>query len=151
MSTLRIIATLLLLSLSTLCVPVSAQGNAPLPAPDATVSLNLKVYASVLGQKEDISSGVLTYQGKQYPFTIKGLGLYENQVGASYGIVSGDVYGLTNLADFEGKYFQLSGSIEKSGEATIRSDKKIAVHLKGWSKGPVVIQPAGATIAFTKK
>jgi hypothetical protein len=151
MKSLRMFTTSLLISLSTLCGSASAQGNAPLPSPDATVSLNLKVYALALGQKADISSGVLTYQGKKYPFTIKGIGLSENQVGAAYGIESGEVYGLNNLGDFEGKYFQLSGSIEKSGEAIIRSDKKVALHLKGWSKGAVVIQPEGATIEFTKQ
>lgn len=150
MNNLRIVATFLLISLSTLCASAFAQGNAPFPLPDATVSLNLKVYALALGQKADVSSGVLTYQGKNYPFTIKGIGLNENQVGAAYGVESGEVYGLNNVADFEGKYFQLSGSIEKSGEAIIRSDKKITLHLKGWSKGAIVIPPEGATIEFTK-
>lgn len=151
MKRLKLFGALMSVSFAVLCGSAVAQSGAPLSSPDATVSLNLKVYSLASGQKANISSGVLTYQGRKYPFTVNGLGLRDNQVGASQEISNGDVYGLNNVTDFAGKYFQVSGSMEQSGQATIRSDKKVTLNLKGWSKGPVVISPDGAVVEFKKQ
>ena len=77
--------------------------------------------------------------------------MHANQIVASHLIAKGEVYNLKNLADFAGTYFLLSGSVEETGSSKIRSDKNVTVTLKGWSKGPVVIQPGGSTIEFTTK
>jgi len=71
-------------------------------------------------------------------------------MGASHLVADGAVYNLKNISDLEGKYFMFAGGIEEVGWSKIRSDKNVVIELKGWSKGPVVIQPEGATIEFTK-
>lgn len=151
MNSLKVIAAYLAISFAFVAAPACAQSVAPLPTPDATVNLDLRVLATGAGQTAIISSGTLTYKGKQYPLTIKGIGLYANQIGASHLVATGEVYNLNSLADFAGTYFFLSGGIEETGSSKIRSDKKVVVALKGWSKGPVVIQPGGSTIEFAKK
>jgi len=83
--------------------------------------------------------------------TVKNIGLYENQIGASHLVARGDVHHLHNLTDFEGKYFSLVGGMEETGRSKIHSDKNITISLTGWSKSPVVIQQGGSTIEVTKK
>jgi len=151
MNSLKVVVTFLTISFAFVCFPARAQSDQPLPPPVATITVDLKVYAMATGQKANISSGILTYQGKQYPLTIKGIGLYANQIGASHLVASGEVYNLNSLADFAGTYFFLSGGMEETGSSKIRSDKNVIVALKGWSRGPVVIQPGGSTIQFTMK
>ena len=69
--------------------------------PSGTVVLDEKEIALIFGGSE--GKGVLTFQGKQYPFTVKGL-----SAGASIGIVkvhaAGNVYQLNKVEDFAGKY-----------------------------------------------
>ena len=151
MNSLKVIATYLAIGFVFMAAPAGAQSEMPLPTPNATVTLDLKVVALAAGQTANISSGTLTYQGKQYPLTIKGIGLYPNQIGASHLVATGEVYNLNSLADFAGTYFFLSGGVEEAGSSKIRSDKKVTIALKGWSKGPVVIQPGGSTVAFAVK
>lgn len=151
MNSLKVIAMYLAISFAFVAAPTCAQSEMPLPAPDATVSVDLRVLVMAAGQTANISSGTLTYKGKQYPLTIKGIGLYPNQIGAAHLVATGEVYNLNSLADFAGTYFFLSGGIEETGSSKIRSDKKVVVALKGWSKGPVVIQPGGSTIEFAVK
>lgn len=151
MNTLKVAAVCLLMSLGSLIGVAKAQGSATSPAVSATATVDLKVYALGAGQKADISSGVLTYQGKKYPFTVKGIGLYENQIGASHLVADSKVYNLNSVSDFAGTYFPVALGMEETGQSQIRSNKNVIVHLRGWSKGPVVIQPGGATIEFTKQ
>jgi len=54
-----------------------AQGNTPAPSPDAKVKVDLQVYVLVSGQSANVTSGTLTFQGKDYPFKVKGIGLYK--------------------------------------------------------------------------
>ena len=150
MKPLKRIILLFTMSLIFLSGLVSAQGNAPLPAPSATLTVDLKVYALPLGGKAETSSGVLTYKGKQYPFTVKGIGLLENQSGASHYVAEGAVYNLNNVADFAGRYFTVQGGMEEKGSSKIRNDKNVVVSLKGWSKGPITFSPEGGMIEFTK-
>ena len=46
--------------------------------------------------------GVLTYEGKDYPFSMQGLAVAD--VGISRAEATGMVYNLTQLADFDGNY-----------------------------------------------
>ena len=151
MNNLKVIATFLVLNFAFVAAPAGAQREMPLPTPDATVTVELKVVALAAGQTANISSGTLTYQGKQYPVTAKGIGLHANQIGASHLVATGEVYNLKNLADFAGTYFLISGGMEETGSSKIRSDKNVTVVLRGWSKGPVVIQPGGSTVEFATK
>ena len=150
MKHLKAVAISLLVSLCSTIGVANAQGGAPSSTVSATATFDLKVYALSSGQKASNASGVLTYQGKKYPFTVKGIGLNENQIGAAQLVANATVYNLNKVSDFEGTYFAVIAEMETTGKSRIRSNKNILVDLRGWSKGPVVISPEGAVIEFTK-
>jgi hypothetical protein len=152
MNTLKTVAVSLMLGLSIFSGPIKAENEIPVNLTvTGTISVNLKVYALALGQTANTSTGVLTFQGKKYPFTVRGIGLNKNQIGASHLVANGEVFGLEDLSAFEGSYFQISGGITgQNGQSTLRNDNKVWLHLKGWSNGPVVISDQGAIVKFSK-
>ena len=152
MNTLKIIAMSLALGLSFFAGTAKAEAEIPVNLTvTGAISVDLKLYALALGQTANTSTGVLTFQGKKYPFTVKGIGLNKNQIGASHLVASGEVFNLQDLSQFEGSYFQISGGIAgQNGESTLRNDNKVWLHIKGWSNGPVVISDQGAIVKFSK-
>ena len=68
--------------------------------PDATVVFSGGFVGVGIGYSW--GSGTLTYQGKEYPFSIDGLGVGE--VGGASVTARGDVYNLKKLDDFSGTY-----------------------------------------------
>lgn len=60
-------------------------------------------------------SGVLTYEGKEYPFSVEGLSV--GVAGGSSVSASGDVYGLKKLADFNGNYTAATAQATVGGGA----------------------------------
>jgi hypothetical protein len=68
--------------------------------PDATVKMTGKSVAAGVGFSW--GSGVLTYQGKEYPFSVSGLSA--GNIGVSGAEVSGEVFNLKNITDFNGNY-----------------------------------------------
>ncbi len=81
--------------------------------------------------------GTLTYKGKSYPLSIKGL-----RVGATAGIATadlvGDVYNLKNAKDIEGTYSAVQASIAVAAGAkswTLENQKKVTLNLTGKQVG----------------
>jgi hypothetical protein len=68
--------------------------------PAGLVKLNFKSVGAVVGSSS--GDGLLSYQGKDYPFTISGVSL--GDVGSSNFEGAGKVYDLKNLKDFAGNY-----------------------------------------------
>ena len=68
--------------------------------PSGTVSMTVKSVA--LGAGTSWSDGVLTFQGKEYPFAVSGLSL--GDVGMSTLTGAGKVYDLKTVKDFPGSY-----------------------------------------------
>ena len=68
--------------------------------PDATVKFSGGSVSVGIGYSW--GSGTLTYQGKEYPFSVDGLGVGE--VGGASVTARGDVYNLKKLEDFSGIY-----------------------------------------------
>lgn len=97
--------------------------------PAGTVVLELKEMALGIGVEK--GEGILTYQGQEYPFKMKGL---------DYGSISkitlqttGNVYHLEDLSEFEGIYFRAKagltvGSAGKAGMFLINR-KGVTIHL----------------------
>jgi hypothetical protein len=52
-----------------------------------------------------VGGGVLTFQGKEHPFSMGGVGY--GGIGASRVEATGEVYGLSRASDFEGAYVQV--------------------------------------------
>jgi hypothetical protein len=81
-------------------------------------------------------SGTLSYQGKEYPFSISGLSA--GDIGAASASASGDVYGLTKLEDFNGTYTSVSAGASVAGggaAATMRNQNGVSIHLVATSRG----------------
>src|SRR5512136_2637773 len=68
--------------------------------PDATLTLTEGQIAAGIGWSW--GKGVLTYQGKEYPFKTKGLTVVD--VGITKATASGKVYRLEKLENFNGTY-----------------------------------------------
>jgi hypothetical protein len=70
--------------------------------PSGTVTIE-QVQVAFLGSG-NLGGGTLTFQGRDYPFTIGGLGV--GGIGVSSIKATGSVYGLKRVEDFEGAYGQ---------------------------------------------
>jgi len=82
--------------------------------PDATLKLSAGHVSAGIGYSW--GSGTLTYQGKHHSFSISGLSV--GAVGGASITATGDVYGLKNLADFNGNYTAASAGGTLGGGAS---------------------------------
>ena len=81
--------------------------------PAGTVSIETKAVA--VGVGFSWGEGVLTFQGKEYPFKIKGLSVID--IGISSVSAHGDVYHLENIADFVGTFSAAEAGVAIGGGA----------------------------------
>lgn len=81
--------------------------------------------------------GVLHFQGRDYPFTIGGLGL--GGIGVTKLIARGEVYDLPSVAQFPGMYSQLRTGITLgdtgSGRLWLKNGSGVVLKLRGEGKG----------------
>lgn len=64
-------------------------------------------------------SGTLTYQGRQYPFSLNGLSVVD--VGVTRATGSGSVHNLRNVADFSGNYVSIAAGATVAGGGSVMS------------------------------
>lgn len=105
--------------------------------PDATITLSGGSAGAGIGFQW--GTGTLNYKGKSYDIKYNGLSLGE--VGASGKSLSGEVYGLTDIGDFEGRYAALKAgaALAAGGEVTtMKNDKGVQVTLHGVERGAKV-------------
>ncbi len=81
--------------------------------PDATLSFSGGSVSAGIGYSW--GSGTLSYQGKDYAFSVDGLSV--GAVGATSVTASGEVYHLKNLGDFNGNYTAATASATLGGGA----------------------------------
>ena len=80
--------------------------------------------------------GTLTFQGRTYAFKVGGLGV--GGFGVSKITASGEVYGLTRMADFPGSYFQARAgyaAVEGKGVQWLENSNGVVMKLRSVSKG----------------
>jgi hypothetical protein len=80
--------------------------------------------------------GVLTYEGKEYPFSMEGLSVAD--VGISRAEATGVVSNLTQLADFNGNYTAVTAGAAVGGGAgatTMRNQNGVVIDLIGMTEG----------------
>lgn len=109
-------------------------GRAAEEKPDATVRLTGKSLAAGVGYSW--GSGVLTYQGKDYPFSVSGLSA--GNIGASSATLSGSVYNLKNLDDFNGNFTAVGAGATVAGGGgamRLRNQNGVVMNVAGTSKG----------------
>lgn len=121
---------LVLVSLFSLAGIASAVDNMP----DATLKFTQRGVA--LGIGVSWGDGVLSFKGKNYPFTVHGLSI--NDIGVSKVIATGKVFGLKNIADFNGSFFS-AGSEATMGKGVgailMKNQNGVSIQLTSLSKG----------------
>jgi hypothetical protein len=95
-------------------------------------------------------SGVLTFQGKQYPLSIGGVSL--GTIGIAEMELVGTATNLNSAADVAGTYTALSASVAVAGgakTATLKNSKGVVLNLKGREVGfEASLSLSGLTISL---
>ena len=123
-----------ILIVSLLSGPAALAKEAQIPTPSGTVNISAKSIAMGVGINWGI--GTLTYKGKDYLFTVKGLSVMD--LGASKATAKGEVYHLAKLSDFAGKYAALEGGFalgKGASDITMKNTKGVVINLTAATEG----------------
>ncbi|MFZ2156494.1 MAG: hypothetical protein WAV72_10285 [Bradyrhizobium sp.] len=115
--------------------------------PDATLKLSEGQVAVGIGWSW--GKGVLTLNGKDYPFKVGGLSVLD--VGITKAEAEGKVYNLKKLADFNGTYVSAAAAATLgvgAGATAMKNDKGVVIHLFPKTKG-VNLKLAGEGVKLT--
>jgi len=105
--------------------------------PDGTIKVTSRMVAQGVGLSW--GEGVLTYKGRDYPFTFKASGLFrdiDTKIAAAE--LSGRVFELKRLEDFSGNYQRLESETAASGAAAgaaMKNQKGVVVNLVSTVEG----------------
>ena len=102
--------------------------------PDATLHLSTGSVAVGIGYTW--GNGVLTYQGKEHPFSIEGLSVVD--VGISKAEAKGTVYNLKRREDCNGNYTGVTAGATIAGGAgatSVQNQNGVVINLLGTSQG----------------
>lgn len=120
--------------------------------PSATATFTGETVA--IGVAFTWGKGVLTFNGKTYPFKVDGL----SAVGAGAEKISGtgEIFHLTSVADFPGIYAAAGGGgamgTSGRGSASLKNDKGVVIEFKAKETGlEVNLAAGGVKIAMTPK
>jgi hypothetical protein len=121
--------------------------------PAALVTLNFK--SAGIGIGGSSGDGMLSYQGKNYPFTVSGLNVGDIGVSSFQG--AGKVYDLKSLNDFSGNYAAAQAGFAVRGgqsELSMRNGKGVTIVVlasEGKEAGTrLSLGPAGVTLNLKK-
>jgi hypothetical protein len=105
--------------------------SAPGQVPDGTVKITSRMVAPGIGLSW--GEGVLTYKGRDYPFTFQASGLFrdvDTKIAAAE--LSGQVFDLKKPEDFGGDYQKVEAQTSESGSAsraTMKNQNDVVVNL----------------------
>ena len=102
--------------------------------PDAKLSLSGT--SAAIGVGTTWGSGTLTYKGKTHRVRLRGLEI--GGVGGATIDAKGDVYHLTNLADFDGTYVAIGAAAAAgpgAGHSIMRNEKGVVIDLASDREG----------------
>lgn len=119
--------------------------------PVAQVSIDETQFGFIIGGS--MGGGVLTYDGKKYPFKMGGLSLGAN-IGVSKFSATGQVYDMKDVSQFAGTYVRLTGSVALGGgvgDMTLKNENGVIMSLKGTTQGLQLNAGAsGVTVTLEK-
>jgi len=128
-------------------VKVGPQAVAGL-SPDATVEMK-QVQAAYIGSGGG-GSGVLFYRGREYPFTVGGLGI--GGIGASSLEASGEVYKLQDVAQFAGAYgearYGFAFGTKSAGDLWLQNEAGVIMHLRAKREG-LMLNLGGSAVVIS--
>lgn len=105
--------------------------------PDGTIKVTSRMVAQGVGLSW--GEGVLTYKGRDYPFTFNATGLFrdvDTEIAAAE--LSGQVFDLKKPEDFGGKYQKVEAQTTESGSAsraTMKNQNGVVVNLMSTIEG----------------
>ena len=118
--------------------------------PDATIRISSGSVAAGIGWSW--GKGTLTYKGKDYPISVKGLSL--GKVGITKATASGEVYHLKTLKDFDGNYTAAGAGITLAGgrsAVTMSNQNGVRVRLISTNRGvDLTLGGAGVDLRLKK-
>ena len=129
-------------------LPTAAQ------APDGTVKITSRIVAPAVGLSG--GEGVLTFKGRNYPFTFRATGLFrEVDAGMTAAELSGQVFNLKSAEDFNGTYQKAETEPSASGgtsRATVKNQNGVVVNLVSTIEGRKFnLSREGLSIELTKQ
>ncbi len=130
-------ATVWLAALAVMAFAAPAPAEAP-PSPSQAVGkVTFSQIQLALFYSGSVGGGVLTFDGKEHPFTMGGVGY--GGIGASRVEAIGEVYGLKRAADFEGPYVQArygaAAGSENVGGLWLRNANGVEMRLESRREG----------------
>jgi len=127
--------------------PPSATAN--LGSSEGTVTFSGGAFAVGIGFQW--GSGILTYQGHQYPFKVNGLSILD--VGVSGVSGSGTVHNLHSVADFSGNYVSISAGVTIAGGGSVtslRNQNGVVIDARATAQGArLTLAPGGVSITLS--
>jgi hypothetical protein len=117
---------------------------------DATIRLTSGSVAAGIGWSW--GSGTVTYKGKEYPISVKGLSL--GKVGITKATASGEVFHLKTLKDFDGNYTAAGAGITLAGgrsAVTMKNQNGVRVRVISTNKGADITLGVGGVELKIKK
>ena len=111
--------------------------SAPAQVPDGTIKITSRMVAQGVGLSW--GEGVLTYKGRDYPFTFNATGLFrdvDTKIAAAE--LSGQVFDLKKHEDFGGNYQKVEAQTSESGSAsrtTMKNQNGVVVNLMSTIEG----------------
>jgi hypothetical protein len=118
----------------TLFLCLSSLAVAQDKTPDATLTMSEGQIAFGIGFSW--GKGVLTFQGKEYPFKVNGISVVD--IGITKATSSGKVYNLKKLEDFNGNYTAASAEATIAGGAgalTMKNQNGVVIDLRSTTAG----------------
>ena len=110
--------------------------------PTATLTIDETQVALIVGGSK--GGGVLVFGDESYSFKTDGLKI--GGLGVHKIHLRGDVYGLTDIADFAGTYFEAQAGItvvKGKGGLWMGNNKGVTIHLKGKADGLALAMGVG--------
>ncbi|MCC8994771.1 MAG: hypothetical protein LM550_14030 [Candidatus Contendobacter sp.] len=131
-----------------------ATGTGAALAQDGRVDGRLQFSSTSFGLLFGYSQGdgSLEFEGKNYPFTVSGVKVAT--IGVSKVDALGQVYRLSELADFSGTYVNIEGGftlIQGGGSAMLRNEKGVTLFLQNVQYGlDLTLGGGGLSIALSE-
>jgi hypothetical protein len=101
---------------------------------DGTVKMTSMSIAAGVGYSW--GNGVLTYKGKEYPFSVTGLSA--GDIGITSAQLSGEVFNLKKLEDFNGNYTSFTAGVTVGGGgagAAMRNQNGVIINVVATTQG----------------
>ena len=123
---------------------------APASPPDATIKLSGGSIAAGVGL--NWGKGTLTFKGKQYPISVKGIDV--GDVGITNVTASGQVFNLSKLADFDGNYTSVGAGITVAGGGSgvvMQNQNGVKIEISSTTRGVRLTAAVGGVSMKIKK